>query len=480
MWRVESHEAKNMSKKNILSGIVLLILLHCCVSAAAANESDSGILIGWWTDIYDTGKLAGYAQDGNTLVLGNGGGWYTDSWMRYYIKNFLDEAQRQNIKVIVSMTRNRHTPFDIPTKDFIDTINAFKNHSALYAWYLGDEPEGYDNNDGNRSDDWQITHDYLAIDPGFYGLAKAADPNHPIFISFNMIYDPRQTYWDKILRFFDVTDVVGMHNYPFWNTPENLPEFAGFDMRTQYDKWKLAFEDTMSKGKVDFIATCQGFGYNSHDSIYRDPTRKELRYQAFSAIVLGIKKVLFWYDGWTNDNVKELVRLTIGEAQSIGKEMSNGVTNNPDLGVSITDRDKLVYRYGKDGDSYAILAVNIANRNSASGQNLSNVQFTLPAGIRPSQVEVIGENRIIPVNNGVFTDNFTRFEVHIYRFTNSSSVPVCTAADINCDTKVDVSDLNIVASDFGKTSGFNNAKSDTNTDGIVDIFDVVFVASRIA
>src|SRR4030042_1982301 len=56
----------------------------------------------------------------------------------------------------------------------------------------------------------------------------------------------------------------------------------------------------------------------------------------------------------------------------------------------------------------------------------------------------------------------------------------CAASDINCDTKVDLSDLNIVASDFGKTSGLNNAKSDTNNDGIVDIYDVVYVASRIA
>jgi hypothetical protein len=44
--------------------------------------------------------------------------------------------------------------------------------------------------------------------------------------------------------------------------------------------------------------------------------------------------------------------------------------------------------------------------------------------------------------------------------------------------EVDVSDLIIVTSDFGKMSGFNNPKSDTNSDGIVDIFDVVYVASR--
>ena len=62
---------------------------------------------------------------------------------------------------------------------------------------------------------------------------------------------------------------------------------------------------------------------------------------------------------------------------------------------------------------------------------------------------------------------------------NSIQPPTCSAADINCDTKVDVIDLSIVANDFGKTTNLNNAKSDTNNDGIVDIYDVVYVASRI-
>jgi hypothetical protein len=54
----------------------------------------------------------------------------------------------------------------------------------------------------------------------------------------------------------------------------------------------------------------------------------------------------------------------------------------------------------------------------------------------------------------------------------------CIDADLNCDTVVDIFDLQRVASDFGKTSGFNYPNSDSNGNGEVDIFDVVFVASR--
>ena len=56
-------------------------------------------------------------------------------------------------------------------------------------------------------------------------------------------------------------------------------------------------------------------------------------------------------------------------------------------------------------------------------------------------------------------------------------VIVSANADLNNDGNVDVSDLIIVAGDFGKTSGFNS-RADTDSNNIVDIFDVVYVASR--
>jgi hypothetical protein len=63
-------------------------------------------------------------------------------------------------------------------------------------------------------------------------------------------------------------------------------------------------------------------------------------------------------------------------------------------------------------------------------------------------------------------------------FEFSGSVPQPVPGDVDGDTDVDLQDLIILISDFGKTSGFNNSKSDTNNDNIVDIYDVVFVASR--
>jgi len=52
-------------------------------------------------------------------------------------------------------------------------------------------------------------------------------------------------------------------------------------------------------------------------------------------------------------------------------------------------------------------------------------------------------------------------------------------ADLNNDGVVDIEDLIIVAIDFGKTSGFDPI-ADVVQNGEIDIFDVVFVASRLS
>jgi hypothetical protein len=387
------------------------------VHPADVHQVESSFQTGWWTDVTRPEYLATYAADGNTLVLAGGAGWFTTPSERDTIKSYLDEAQKNNVKVIVSLVRDRHTPYGIPAQDFTDTITACKSHPALYAWYIGDEPELYDNGDGNRADDWTIPHGYLATSPGYYGLAKAADPDHPMLISFNELYDPLDTYYAKVAHFLDVTDLIGMHNYPFWRTDA---EFAGSDSRTQYDKWTYMLDKTALNNKAGFIATCQGFGVNSHAAIYRDPTLAELRHQVFSAVVLGVDKVLFWYDGWASTSMKDLVKQMIGQVQSIGAAMNSGVTNDLRIGVSVTNREQLVYRYGVSGSDQVILAVNIANRTVTGGAALNNIRFTLPSGTTATQVTVLYESRTLTVTDGTFTDNFAPFAVHIYQFSGTS------------------------------------------------------------
>ena len=47
--------------------------------------------------------------------------------------------------------------------------------------------------------------------------------------------------------------------------------------------------------------------------------------------------------------------------------------------------------------------------------------------------------------------------------------------DVNQNGCIDITDLSIVALDFGKTSGFADPRSDIDANGVVDIFDLVYV-----
>jgi hypothetical protein len=132
-------------------------------------------------------------------------------------------------------------------------------------------------------------------------------------------------------------------------------------------------------------------------------------------VVLGIKKVLFWMDEWgESTNYKHRVTQLIGQIQAIGSEMNAGNTNDPRIGVSVTDRNRLVYRYGASGYRHVILAINIAKRTRTTGATLSDVRFTIPTSIKASQVTVLNENRTLQITNHSFVDNFQPFAVHIY------------------------------------------------------------------
>ncbi|MGO4145365.1 hypothetical protein AB4Y77_09795 [Paenarthrobacter sp. YAF11_1] len=65
----------------------------------------------------------------------------------------------------------------------------------------------------------------------------------------------------------------------------------------------------------------------------------------------------------------------------------------------------------KDGSAYLFAGIGV---NGATGAKT----FTLPAGITGTQVEVVGENRTISVQNGKFTDSFANeYTHHVYKVT---------------------------------------------------------------
>lgn len=390
------HRGMLACRRYVLALAAVAGLLTVTVFPGSAQAFQTG----WWLRVNQPQMLAQFAKEGNTLILGESAIWFTNPGDPT-IKTFLDEANKYGMKVILGMSKAEQ----MPTSNFVNAVNTYKSHPALYGWFIADEPEIYG---------WYI-HDYLAVNPGFYHLLKSNDPNHPAFISFNQPYAGSlwTTNWNRIRQWYDVSDLVAIHAYSSYST---VPEFGTSEARYFYDLWKQMMQDAANYGKAGVIATCQGFGDNTYQP-WKTPTYNEIRYAVFSAVVNGVDKVLFWlYDGWGSKDPKavENVRQMVAQLQSVSPQMENGETNDPAVGVNQTS-ERLAYRYGVNGSDHILLAVNIYNRMSG-GSYLDGVQFTLPLGVDAQTVEVLHENRTIPVVNGKFTDSFAPFEVHIYKF----------------------------------------------------------------
>jgi len=385
----------------ILFSIILVLL-------SSAPLAKAELLVGWWADLANQDQFPTWASYGVNFVHFN---WclagYRNAPSVYSIaniKSFLDAAQANGIKVSIAANADdpgidsEHTAWPTTASGFTSFLNNFKNHSALWGWYLADEPELASNP--------TLGYTYLSTNPGYYPLAKATDPVHYAWLVNSGAI---ATAWN------DVRDLFAIDLYPKSNTSS---EFGDSQLRQSYDFWMNGFTLAKANNKLPFLVLVQGMGIGYGD--YGDLTTDELRYHVFSPIVQGIDKVLFWTYTETNATMASRVNQTIAQIMAVKTEMQNGITNDPRITVS-QPHTSLTYRYGANGTSNVILAVNIANRNSISGSTLSNVQFNLAPGVRPTEVEVIGENRTLPVSNGVFTDTFNRFEVHLYRFITSSA-----------------------------------------------------------
>lgn len=380
----------------MLSCLCGAILLFATLSTATAE-----LRCGWWVNLSDKAKLQGWATSyGSNLVHLN---WALDGYIQdpttYSIANirsFLDEAQKYRIAVSISISTVAFG--GVSDGVFSAFINGLKDHPALWGWYIADEPELYSG-----------THQNLLH---YFSLCKQLDPVHKCWVVNS----------GSVNRTF--SDVTGFYAVDLYPKKSASAEFGDSQTRQSYDYWKNAYDIAKAdnKGPLTILPQGMGAGYQN----YGDLTVNELRYHAFSAVVLGIDKIFFWTYTESNPTMESRVNQVIKQITDIKTEVVNGSTNDPRITAS-QPATSLTYRYGTNGSSNVILAVNIANRTSTNGQALSNVQFTLPAGVRPSQVEVLGEGRTIPVTNGVFTDNFDRFAVHVYKFsataTNAPSPP---------------------------------------------------------
>jgi len=438
----------------VLIATLLLALLLACTPPVPQppkilppevlpGPTPSVYLVGWYSSIWsdwmlpprrpDTlTHLEDMAAEGMTIVL-------TYTYSEGNVTEYLDEAQRLGMAVIVEIPRKWTGRLGVLNLGAImNFVNGHSGHPALWGWYISDEPEFSWDMSGQDPNHWGSPQTLKQI----YDAIRATGDQHPVTI----------VNWAGVrYEYVGVFDVY-MNNWypydckqPFTGSCTGSLDIGEFNFMTRrsYHVWEAGIAFAAGNNKDGYIAVCWGQDYNNCTTCYpgmRDMTENEFRFHVYTAVVQWAKGVIFWKHEWADSYVRNLVYAFSKEVRLISAQMNAGATN---VGLVVNrPTSQLAYRYGADGDNYAILAVNIDGHDNADhidpdmvGLPLRGVTFQLPVGVRPTTVSVVGEGRSLPISNGVFTDDFARYQVHIYIFNwGDTPTPTPTATATRAPT----------------------------------------------
>jgi Glycosyl hydrolases family 2, TIM barrel domain len=229
--------------------------------------------LGWYGYIEDTDSPSRITGRNINIFLP-----YTERSKPEKIKTFLDNAQAVGIKVLVEIYRPIVESADIVNiKKFIRT---YKNHPAVYGWYLYDEPEVKKPN--------PISPTLLK---NIYRAIKQEDKSKPVAIVFNDV--------NKVEPYVDALDIMMWDTYPCHDGKPEL-EWAGY-----YRSVLNQIITTASIHNKKFWNVIQSYG--GHGGIARLPTKAEFYYMFYCSIYSSVDGLFFWMYPWSTPTWNESV-----------------------------------------------------------------------------------------------------------------------------------------------------------------------------
>jgi hypothetical protein len=263
---------------------------------------------------------------------------------------------------------------------FVPMVNEANRYRNVLMWYNMDEPP---------------LNKIRFVLPKVYELYQKLDPHRPTAAA---------TGGECMNYFMDAFDVLMQETYSFTNKGSTLASDG-----VEFDKG-LA----ISKSRKPFWTVPQAFAYDG--SYLVEPTPEQLRAEAYFSIIHGATG-LMWYayiEGTYAGNPKGRNMWYLAESKlwpffkELNKEFSQVtpiILNGQSLGLTQgTSKTIHAALWSYSGSSY-LIAVNPTDKIVKCGFD----------GIKPGSVEVLFENRQIPVSKDSIEDNFNPFERHIYK-----------------------------------------------------------------
>jgi hypothetical protein len=272
------------------------------------------------------------------------------------VRKYLGDAQANGLRVILWLRTK--------TADLRPLVAGLRDHPALIAWYVCDEPAS-------------ITPEVKER----YDTPKQLDPSRPVYINY-VLYPS-----DKL------GDIASLDDYP---VPQSSPSVIAGDAET--------LERSASKaGKPSWI-WLQDTGYGYH--IYREPTGPEEECMTYLALIHGVKGIKYFMS-------KPHSRELWNELAQLAREVRTltpilySVEEAPPVTASPQTIHVTVKRHQ---DALYLIAVN-ARPDAVEGTlNISG----------NGSADVLFENRSVTCREGRITDHFEGFQRHVYRLPVSA------------------------------------------------------------
>jgi hypothetical protein len=274
-------------------------------------------------------------------------------------------------------------------KRLISEIKSFRDHPALLAWYISDEPNG------GRSSPEQLEE--------IYSIVKENDPWHPVSIVFMAPFMSAKKYSSAL-------DIVMTDPYPIPNLPATLPGDVASKLRAEF------------VGKRPFWMVPQAFGGGELWS--REPTIQEIRSMTWQSIINGATGIQYFVRQGLNYFPKseatwsECGRMAIEVAELTPWLLSDEET----LPVQSYSKNVAVTSRFHNGQ-LVILAINRINEPVSTSFRVM--------GLKTGEARVLFENRKVQVKGGTISDQLAPFGSQVYLVNIKPEKPASEVSNSN-------------------------------------------------
>ena len=283
-------------------------------------------------------------------------------------------------------------------------IERFRDHPALLAWHIIDEPEVAHE---PRGEGERPGTEYV---PAAHKMIKEHDPDHPVTAVL--------CTFAGIPTFTPMLDVIQADYYPVPPLPAANYWGTGFrGIAHMVDECRKA-----SGNSKPFWFVAQAFNYSVQKSRSIDippewkrfPTLRELRTMTYTAIASGARGIFYYslmelmldahQTGGYLSRVQnwETLKQVVGELNQLMPMLT------ADTAETIDENDNVRTMVKSDGDDIYIIAANMERKPTRT-------RITVP-GIRQATAELLFENgKPASIEDGSFTATFEPVESHIWR-----------------------------------------------------------------